>query len=57
MMMDTLNLSTQEAEAGVVCEFETSQVYIGSSRPARATWWDPVSNKKQNKTTTTKGKK
>lgn len=40
------NLSTGEAEASRhLFEFKARLVYTSSSRPARATWWDPVSKR------------
>lgn len=51
MVEHTFNLRAQKAEADR-SEFELSQVYIASSRPARAIYRDPVS---QNLTIMTKG--
>lgn len=44
------NLSIWEAEVGGFCEFDTSLVYVPSSRPARARQWDLVSKQKTNTT-------
>jgi hypothetical protein len=53
----TFNPSTREAEAGGSLEFKASLVYKVSSRTARATQRNPVSNKtKQNKTKQNKTK-
>ena len=36
LMVHVYNPSTEEAEAGSLCEFEASLVYIASLKPARA---------------------
>lgn len=41
------NPKTQEAEAGDLCQLQACQVYTASSRPARDTPCDPVSQKKK----------
>ena len=49
MVVHVFNPSTREAEAGRFSEFEASLVYRVSSRTARTTQRNPVSNKtKQN---------
>lgn len=45
MVVHTFNSSTQEAEADVSLQFETSLVYIESSRIAWAIERDPVSQR------------
>jgi hypothetical protein len=50
-VVHAFHLSTPEAEAGetVGLGFESSLVYIVSSRPTRITWCDPVSKKEKEK--------
>lgn len=43
MVVNALNPSTQETEAGKLCEFEGSLVYIENFISTRVTQWDPVS--------------
>jgi hypothetical protein len=50
----TFNPSTWEAEAGKISEFKASLVYRVSSRTARATQRNPVSNNNNNKKNKTK---
>jgi hypothetical protein len=49
LVAHAFNLSTWEAEAGNLCEFEARLVYRLSSRTVRATQRNPISKKKQQK--------
>lgn len=44
------NPSTQEAGQTDLLEFKASLIYTASSRPARATLWNPVSKKTDKQT-------
>ena len=46
VLAHTFNHSTQEAEAGDLCEFKASLVYRVSYRTAKATQWNPASKNK-----------
>ena len=49
MVVHTFNPSTQEAEAGNLCEFKASLIYIVSSKAARATQRNLVSKNQKEK--------
>lgn len=42
MLMHTFNPGTKESDADRFLEFEARVNYMANSRPARATWSDPV---------------
>lgn len=47
--MHTFNTSTQRQRQADLCEFKASLVYVVSSKTAKATQGDPVSEKKKTK--------
>ena len=49
MVVHAFSLSTWEAEAGNLCEFEASLVYRANSRTARATHREILSKKEKKK--------